>query len=232
MQCLKKVVKKRLKLFVVSVLVCMIFVLNFLNKNLLPGFAEYGKHQCTNIVRSVFNVVVMEQMEKVSASNIVEINKGDNIGLNFNIDAINSISCNVVNRTLQILYLLENGRLDKKTLEKINLEGVGILNDGMAFEMPISAVLGNSIISNIGIDIPVRYKFASSVNSEINSVVKEYGINNTLLEINLNIIAKSKMLIPMISETFDVFCKLPLVVRTIEGKIPDYYLGTHVIGEV
>ena len=98
--------------------------------------------------------------------------------------------------------------------------------------MPIGAISGNSVISNIGIDIPVRYRFASSINSEINSVVKEYGINNTLIEINLNIIAKSTMLMPMITESFDVFCELPLVVRTIEGKIPDYYLGTHVIGEV
>ncbi len=230
---LKKVIKRRMTLFIANLVLCFILTINYLNSTLLPVFMEYGQMQSANVLTRIFNIVVKEQLSDELKDKAVVQNYEDTMLIDFNVNILNSVAHNVVNRSQQILYDLENGKLSDKLALQMNLTvDKEILEKGVVYEVPISMALKNSLIGNLGLHIPIKYSLVGKISGEVVSTVKEYGINNVLLEIDLKIAAKTKVLIPMMTKEEEVLLNVPLIVKVIQGKVPDYYLGTQLIGGV
>lgn len=230
MNYIKEAVKKRLIFFLINVFLCFIFIINYLNNTFLPLFIEYGEYQSVNITTKILNIAIEEQMNDLVKDQVVLKKEGD---VDFNVEILNSVSCNIINRSQQILYALEKGYLDNEIIKKLNLNvGKEFLNKGVFFEVPVSMLLNNSLIGNLGVTIPVRYNLIGEIKGELISSIKEYGINNALIEIKLQINAKSKILVPLKTKEKEIIVSAPLIVKIIQGQIPDYYLGTQVIGGV
>jgi len=216
--------------FFANVVICSAFFISYLNKILLPVFLEYGEYQCGNILTKIINVSVEENVTEQLKTKMVVQNKENN-SLDFNVDVLNSLMYNVLNRSQQIFSCLEKGVLDKEILKKIDVNvSEEKIKRGIVYEVPISMAFNNALIGNLGINIPVKYKLIGEVRGQIISSVKEYGINNALLEISLKIVANTKVLVPMKSIDKKSETSVPMFVTIIQGEIPDYYLGTNVIG--
>lgn len=222
------IIRKRTLFYIVNVVLCFVFVLYYLGNNLMPLVIEYGKHKCNNVVASIVNVVVEEQVSQRIKDNIVY--QKDMI-INYNTSVLNSITSNVIKKSQQILYQLEKGMLSAEFLNSIdaNVSSENVKR-GIIYEIPISTAVDNPLIGNLGISIPIKYKLAGDLRGEITSTIKEYGINNALLEINLIIKFKSRIMIPILSEEEETNISVPLVVQLVQGDIPSYLYGTHVIG--
>ena len=61
------------------------------------------------------------------------------------------------------------------------------------------------------------------VYSNIKSNIKEYGINNVLLEIMVNITVNERVIMPFISEQTKISVDVPVSIKLIQGNIPKYY---------
>jgi len=226
----EKTIKRKLMFFFANVVICSAFFISYLNKILLPVFLEYGEYQCGNILTKIINVSVEENVTEQLKTKMVVQNKENN-SLDFNVDVLNSLMYNVLNRSQQIFSCLEKGVLDKEILKKIDVNvSEEKIKRGIVYEVPISMAFNNALIGNLGINIPVKYKLIGEVRGQIISSVKEYGINNALLEISLKIVANTKVLVPMKSIDKKSETSVPMFVTIIQGEIPDYYLGTNVIG--
>lgn len=227
----KSVIKNRLMFFISSVIVCILIIITYLNKSFLPKFIKYGEYQSNNILLVVLNAAIEEQMNKNLKEKAIIQRVDDVLKIDFNVEILNSIAYNVINRSYQILYNLENGIVDEKVFGKINgYENNDFMYKGLTYEIPLSMVLGNSLIGNLGGKIPLRYQFVGEFKWQIISDIKEYGINNALIEISLQVSANSRVLVPMMTEEKKVDLNVPIVAEIIQGKVPDYYLGTQVIG--
>lgn len=232
MEKIKIVITRRMMLWISNMILCFIFVINFLNNNFLLRFTEYGEYQCGNIITRVLNISVEEQIKLGILDEAVT--KSDSGIIDFNTDIFNSLLCNVINRSQKILALLEKGYIEDDIINKLGLQDFNAqyLNDHLVYSIPVSMVFDNFLIGNLGWQIPVRYKLISSINGQVVSEIEEYGINNALLKIGLEISANTEVLVPMLTKENLVSVRIPLIFKVIQGEIPDYYLGTNVIGGV
>lgn len=226
----KLIIKKRIFVFLFNIIILFVMVLNFLNNNLLPVILEYGQYQCSNISTRIVNLAVEEIINPMIKEDIVVFNENDTTSIEFNASILNSIATSVVKKIQTYFYKLEKGILDDATIKKIGLD---LENDklkkGIIYEMPISRAFDNPLISNFGMSVPIRYEIIGGINSQIVSVVKEYGINNALLEVNLEINIKSKTTIPILSNEEINYVSIPLVMKVLQGEIPDSFFGTNVL---
>ena len=220
------IIKRRLFLFFMSLIVCFIVIVNYLNNRLLPIFIEYGQYQCSNIMTSILNIAVEENVNDVVAERVIIKEAGQGVTIDYNVDLLNSLAVNVVNKSKIILYEIENGVNSKEELN------TSIINDGLEYEVPLSMVLGDSLIGNLGIKVPVKYNFSGNIKGQIVSSIKEYGLNGGLLEIYLDIEANVDILVPMAISEQKINVSIPVIISVIQGEIPNSYFGTHVIGGV
>ena len=53
--------------------------------------------------------------------------------------------------------------------------------------------------------------------------VQEYGINNALIKLLVDIQINSKIILPITSKDIQINCSIPIAIKLIQGKVPSYY---------
>lgn len=226
----KETIRKRVMFYVISVFVLTAIITNFLSLKLMPLIINYGMHQSQNVSTRMVNYVVSRQLSKELEEKMIVSSYDDNF-IEYNTSIINSVASNTIMSLQKYFYLLEMGMLEDEIISVLEVNNDN-LNKGIIYEVPISYVLNIPLISNIGIDVPIRYKFIGDLNGKIISNVEEYGINNFLFEIILEITCKTRVSVPLLTEEKNNVIQVPLVIRNVQGEIPEFYLGRNVIGEV
>ena len=126
--------------------------------------------------------------------------------------------------TEKIDYELSNveaGKIDSLFFRKNNK--YKNIKNGLIFEVMFSSIKGSTLFSSIGPGIPVRLSFIGEVTSSIDIKTKEYGINNVLVKVILNINIKERTSMPFTSNEQIIKISEPLTVDIIKGDIPEYY---------
>ena len=59
----------------------------------------------------------------------------------------------------------------------------------------------------------------------VKTTIKDYGINNALIQLDLTIDANIQIILPFASKITKVSFTTPITIDMINGKIPTYYLG-------
>ena len=226
-----KSARKKIFLFLLCVCLVSVVFVNDFDKKLSPIIYEYGRHKCINISTMLINSVVKEVVTEEMKEEIVVCDEKNLTTIDFNVPILNSLTVLTVKKLQSNFRDLELGIIDMKRLGEVdNAVNSENLKKGIMYEIPFSAIFENSLISNLGIVVPVRYRLVSSVEAQIVSNIKEYGINNTLLEISLDVNVNAAMAIPTLSKEEKINVIIPLVVKLIQGKVPEYYYGSNIFG--
>ena len=61
--------------------------------------------------------------------------------------------------------------------------------------------------------------------SNVETQITNYGINNALLQTNINIKLTEKVLLPISSKEINVEYNIPISLKMIQGSIPNYYFN-------
>lgn len=132
-------------------------------------------------------------------------------------DENNNVKSVVIN-TNQINYILSlvNQTLEKE-LKSLNEEKLKI---------PFGIILGETIFSNIGPNINLTIIPIGNYKCDIVTEISEYGINNSLFEIFINIKMKIEALVPLNKVDTEVICNIPIVIHILQGDVPRYYYNT------
>ena len=96
---------------------------------------------------------------------------------------------------------------------------------GVFYEIPIGVVFNNPLLSNLGPKIPVKFTLMGEVISNVETQITNYGINNALLQTNINIKLTEKVLLPISSKEINVEYNIPISLKMIQGAIPNYYFN-------
>ena len=91
--------------------------------------------------------------------------------------------------------------------------------------IPYGIIYNIPVISNLGPQIPFKIDFLGSVNTDTSINIKEYGINSSLVEINLIIDLNIEVILPFNSKKEHITKKIILDSKIVQGKIPEYYGG-------
>lgn len=90
-------------------------------------------------------------------------------------------------------------------------------------KIPLGVMFDNPLLYNMGPNIKVNLRIVGSVNTDIASSVKPYGINNTLIEVVIKTKVRFQVMIPFQKSTIEVVTNTPLLIKVVQGDIPHYY---------
>ena len=97
------------------------------------------------------------------------------------------------------------------------------IKNGFITEVMVSSIRGSTLFSSLGPGIPVRLVFIGGVSTDIDIKTEEYGINNVLVKLTLNIKVRERTSLPFTSNEQVINIEEPLSMDIISGDIPDYY---------
>ena len=215
--------KKFLKLFILIILIIVlsIFVISLLNNKIMPLYLSYAEEEIKKVVTTVINKSVTEDLTDRFNTDDFFIIKTDEVSrttiVDFDPVILNRAMSEIANLVYDNLKLISEK--DKDALEKFNMSD-------SVFYIPSGLIFDTVWLNNLGPKIPVKMELVSSVNPNIETKVTEYGINNSLIEVFIHVIADVKMVLPMASRTMQITVVVPLAVKIIQRMVPDYYLGS------
>ena len=96
----------------------------------------------------------------------------------------------------------------------------------LLFLIPFGQLLNNVYFSQIGPKIPVIINLENSVFTNVSTKVTDYGLNNALLNVVLEVKLGYQIITPLQEEKKTLEYELLISSSVIEGKVPNFYGGS------
>jgi len=211
----------------ILLIISIIYILKLFNDRAVPQFLSYSKIETQKIVTSVISSTVTREI-----SNNIDINDlfvtlkdtNDNIkSIDFNTKSINMVLTKTTDVVEESLKYLETGQIDKLRLDNVPYSFDSNINNGIIYELPSGIIFNNVLLNNIFPKIPVKINLIGNIFCKLNTDVVEYGINNALIKVNINIEVEIKILLPFVSENSKINVDVPILMKLMEGSVPSYY---------
>jgi len=230
--------RKRKKNKLVTILIVIIiafffsfFVINYFSNKVMPIFMSYAEAETRKFITLIINKAVTKQM----GSTLVEENlyqtvtnsNGEIVAVDFNSVTVTKVS-NMITSLVQLnLKAIEEGNVDILELpDNVFTEyDKDKLREGIIYEIPVGTIFNNAFLANIGPKIPVRMHLIGDVNTGIVTDIKNYGINNALIDIGVTIEVSAQINLPFISKKITIDNTVPIAMKIIQGQVPNMYLN-------
>ena len=219
--------KERLSIyiFIITVLVSVFLYFIYLNNKVKETLTNYVDVEVERVFTNIINRVLREN--NVKFNDYLIYNKEDKNNISYDIDKDNEYTDFVSEKINEELYNLENEYIDNKYDYKYyDKNKYKYIRKGLLYEFSFNSINNNILFGNLGASIPIKISFLGSVNSNIEIVSKDYGINNIIIEAYLNISVKSYTTMPVGSNIKDVSIKELVFVDIINGKVPNYIISS------
>lgn len=155
--------------------------------------------------------------------NIMTNSKGDIIAMNYDTEKIYDIASNIGTYLLEkITKTSKVSSLSYSIIPKDNK-----MVNGIILNIPLGLITNYPFLSNLGPKIPINVQFKNTFFTQVNTKVTDYGINNALLEIYLNIKIDYEIIGIKDIEQHEINYKLLLDSRVVQGNIPEWYAKSY-----
>lgn len=229
---IKKISKKNLFLIIlILVSICTFLFLSFINNKITPVLLENAELEINKFSTIIVNKAISQVLEdKINADEIFETVQNESgviQAIDFNPIIVNQI-LNVATTVVQYnLKLLEDGELDTIGIYDMNLPENRIkdLQKGIILRIPIGVLTNNTILSNLGPEIPIKLHYIGDVNSNITTKITQYGINNAMVEVGIHLEMTAQIILPFVTEKKVLEYDIPVAIKIIQGSVPNYYGG-------
>lgn len=217
--------KLKIYIFIIIVLISVSVYFTYLNKKVKETLINYVDVEVERVFTNIINRVLREN--NVKFNDYLIYNKEDKNNISYDIDKVNEYTDYVSEKINEELYNLENEYIDNKYDYKYyNKNKYKYIRKGLLYEFSFNSINNNILFGNLGASIPIKISFLGSVNSNIEIVSKDYGINNIIIEAYLNISVKSYTTMPVGSNIKDVSTKELVFVDIINGNVPNYIISS------
>lgn len=220
-------------LVITFILICIgtYFIIDFIGRVLGNNLIKYAEVEVGRIARYVVNYAVTTKNIQALEFNdlfIVSKNKNDEIQtVDFDPVVVNNVLNSITETVIAHFKAIEEGNLDVIDLSNSFLINTDIdkLKQGIVAEIPIGIVTGNTLLSNLGPKLPVKLSIAGEIESELETEVKYYGINNALITIYVNINVSEQIYMPIATGKVVISQKIPIAIKLMQGVVPNAYFG-------
>jgi len=230
----KKRINYRKIIFAITIIAMIIIIallIYFVGKKISIKILLISEIEVSKISKSVIN----ESVNKTISDNVdiselfhVEKDKDGNIKMiDFDSQVVNEM-LDVVNENVKKYFVeLESGKSSIVDVKSNLITNTPIISSekGIVFEIPIGMATNNALLSNVGPKIPVRVSLSGEMESNIKTEIEEYGINNSVLKIIINVSVSEQIILPLLSKKITVDNDVPIAIKMIQGQIPDYYIN-------
>lgn len=229
----KIVLKKRNVIIIIflSVVISVILVFNFINNRVTPFFLDLAESETERLATLIINDAVGKKVsDNLTLDNLFDVSKdskGNINAIDFNSSTVNKLLTTITNNVEINLKYLEEGRVDLLKVSDSVLDSYNKkdLKKGIIYKIPSGAVFNNTILANIGPKVPVRLNLVGSITSNIMAKTTNYGINNALIEVYVDIKVTLEVILPYTKRKTSVETSIPIAIKMVQGLVPSYYSG-------
>ena len=205
--------------------IILVYLIDVRLNKVVETYIDVEVERLTN---NIVNVKVDEVIKNINLNDLflIQHEENSNVRMSYDTKKINELKSNI-NRAIQDeLMELDNGNIDSYFIPtRIKNGKFKNIKKGILCDVSLGSVRGSTLFANFGPTIPIRLLFSSQLNTDIDINVREYGINNAIVEVYLVIYIKEQITMPLTSKRRKIKIKDPLMIDIIHGKIPGYYGG-------
>ena len=85
-------------------------------------------------------------------------------------------------------------------------------------------IFNNGLLANLGPKVPVKISLIGDIVTDIVTDIKEYGINNALIQIGIKVKVNEQVILPFATNEISIETNIPLIIKMVKGEVPSYYL--------
>lgn len=214
---------------IVILLFFIIAILRIFSANIRPVFLKIAKSEAKKMATIVINDSVGKQLvNDLTIDNLFDItqdNNGNITSIDFNSKVINKILTTTTNSAIMHLKYVEDGRVNLLNISEdvlVNYDRKK-LKKGIIYSIPMGIIFGNTLLANVGPKLPVKFSLIGSVNSNINTKITNYGINNALIEVYVDLSVELEVILPLMTDIIEIKSSIPVAIKLIQGTVPEYY---------
>lgn len=208
--------------------ICMIifffvsFFLIYFSKNLSVGIVNISKLKVNEVTTNIVNDAVLNYRKSNQNLNdliVTSLNsKNEIISIDVDMDKSYVLMEAVVNEIRENIKQFQYGEYGY-----YNMESLRNIENGLVIAIPLGAVTGKNLVVNLGPRIPVRLSLLENVNGSIRTEVKDYGINNSLINVYLKIEIEQNIEMPSVAKSFYNDYEMLLSSKMIQGIVPNFF---------
>lgn len=227
---LKKRIKFKNSILIFILLIISIFLaFRFINLKINPVLLDYANMEARKLASIIINDAINKNFNDINVDELFIITKEENEikAIDFNPIIVNQVLTNTTTLIQTNLKYLEQGKIELLNLNTDALIDYNTdkLRQGIIYEIPSGVIFGNSFLANIGPKIPVRFSLVGDIVSYVNTNVKDYGINNALIEVNIVLELSEQLILPFVTDKITIDTSIPVALKLIQGTVPNYYLN-------
>jgi len=227
--------KKKLTLLTFSIylititIICSIIFIYFFYKQLGHNLIKCAEDEINHLMSLVMNNCINKYIKNTNELNLLIIERDNNNNIErikYNTKILNSTRNEIID-TLEVdLDYMTDGKIEEigLNLNKLSDEHYEKTNKGILFTVSIGSATGNPFFSNLGPKIPINLISIGDATAEIITDIKEYGMNNALINISIKLQATTIIQMPFLSKEVTISNTIPLTMELLQGTIPNYYL--------
>ena len=218
------------KLLIISVIIVLISIVNIIliNKVSKNRVIDYSTMLASKITKYIVNNAYVREKVNFYAQDIYDIVKSDTNEIKniiYDSGVINDLVDSITERIYKMFNMLESSDLSKINIRENIVSNKDNNKDGIVLEIPSGIVTNNYIFAGLGPKIPVKISLTGEFESYVSTDVKEYGINNAMITIYINIKVSEQITMPFITNKITIENKIPIFMSLVNGNIPNYYIG-------
>lgn len=229
----KKKKNNKLLIFIfifLAVIFASFYFINYYSKKATPIIVSYAEAETKKLIILVINKAVTKQINNMNIDNIFDIKYSDNdyiSTIDFNSRNTSMILSTITSLVELNLRAIEEGKIDMIELPQNSLSDYNfdLLDKGIIAEIPFGIVTGSSLLYNLGPKIPVKLSLVGDVSTGFSTDIVEYGINNAFIKLLVDVEVDTRIILPISSKNLKIRCSIPVAMKIIQGKIPEYYLN-------
>lgn len=206
--------------------VAFFYLLSFFNKQLTPILIEHAESEIKKVSLYMINQSIDDEVVKnLNVDELFIMNKSENTiqSVDFNTLRVNQLLQKINKKVWDNLSALQNGNMKVLSEHDSIFQNTTKLNKGVIYEVPMGIIFHNTLFSNVGPKVPVKLIFSGNMNSYVKTNIKDYGINNAMIEVTIHIEVEEQVLLPFTSKRIKVEADVPLAVKITNGDVPHYY---------
>nr|WP_238378824.1 sporulation protein YunB [Halalkalibacillus sediminis] len=217
----------------VSFFIAIIFSLWIINKGIEPTLIDIAETKTRVFAREAINEAVSKRIvDDLEVEELVQLEKDDNgniVSIGWNTVVVNRVLRNTTFRVQNFLKQIERGEISPGDSLDFDLDEDPIIREDtvenyrVIERIPIGQATGNALLANLGPRVPVYFSVIGDVQSDVVREVTEYGINNAMIELSIQIEANVQIVIPFSTKTTVVETSIPVYVGVLQGEVPNYY---------
>lgn len=213
-------------------IICSIIFIYYFQKKLGPGLIKCAEDEINHLMSLVMNNCIHEYLEVTPNLELFKIERDNNNEIKriqYDAKVLNQTRTQIIDRLETDLDYMVEGNLEKigVNINKLSDEYYEKTSTGILFTVSIGSATGNYFFANIGPKIPINLKLVGDATANIKTKITEYGMNNAMIEVSVELEATTIIHMPFLSKEVKVNNVIPLTIEIIQGTIPSYYLGSN-----